>query len=253
MIARSGASCGTLARMRSRPSSAPAGALGLAFGLAALCALPFVACSSSDTQINPLPIDGSGGAGGGSTTASTTASVAASTTASSTSTGTSTPWSTCDGCLETKCAAEEAACDGECLAIQGCIETVCPNLSALAVTPDEGQCQKKCQDEHPDGSASHLKLVNCAIAAVCSPPCTFYPQDNDLCRSFMNKGACKDKDQACKDSLDCQNYKDCVSTCKTLAECITCDNTPAGLAGRKVLEAYELCVAGECTAEAWLP
>jgi len=242
--------------MRSRPSSAHAGALGLALGLSALCAFPFVACSSSDTQINPRPIDGGGGAGGGSTATSTStassSSATASSSASSTSTGMITPWSACDGCIEKTCAVEETACDSECLAVQGCIETVCPHLSAIA-SPEEGQCQKKCQDEHPDGTSSHLKLVNCAINAVCSPPCTFYPQDNDLCRTFMNKGACKNENQACKDSLDCQNYKDCVSTCKTLAECISCDNTLAGLAGRKVLESYELCVAVECTAEAWLP
>jgi hypothetical protein len=237
--------------MRSRPSSAHAGALGLALGLLALGASPFVACSSSDTEINPLPIHA--GAGGGSTSSATSSTATAtSTTASSTSTGMAPTWSACDACLTTTCVAEEAACDGECLAVQACIETVCPHLSATA-SLEEGQCQKKCQDEHPDGASSHLALVNCADHAVCSPPCTFYPQDNDLCRSFMTKGACKDVNQACKDSLDCQNYKDCVSTCKTLAECIACDNTPAGTAGRKALEAYELCVAGECTAEAWLP
>ncbi len=238
--------------MRSRLSSAPVGALGLALALAALIAVPFVACSSSDTQINPLPDGGDGGAGGGSTSTSTSSSTSTSATASSTSTGMSATWSECDTCLATTCAAEEAACNSECLAVQACIETVCPNLSATG-SPEEGQCQKKCQGEYPDGSVSHLALVNCVIDAACSPPCTFFPQDNDLCRAFMTKGACKDANQACKDSLDCQNYKDCVSTCKTLAECISCDNTPAGLAGRKVLEAYELCVAGECMAEAWLP
>ncbi|MFS8068842.1 MAG: hypothetical protein ACMG6S_20980, partial [Byssovorax sp.] len=89
--------------------------------------------------------------------------------------------------------------------------------------------------------------------APCSPPCTFYPQDYDMCRSFMTKGACSAANQACKDSSECQTYKDCVTTCQTVAECIACDDSPTGLAGRKVLEAYELCVAGECTGAAWLP
>ena len=233
--------------MLRRPSSAPLGALGLASGFALLCALFFVACSSSDSQINPLPLDGGGGS------SSTTSTVTAASSTSSTGTGTIAPWSECDTCLEKACVAEEAACDSECLAVQGCIETVCANLSALGALKEEGQCQKKCQDDHPDGKASHLKLVNCAVDAVCSPPCTFYPQDNELCRSFMTKGACKDANQACKDSLSCQNYKDCVTTCKTQAECIVCDNTQEGLDGRKLLEGYELCIAGKCTAESWLP
>ncbi len=109
---------------------------------------------------------------------------------------------------------------------------------------DEGQCQVKCQGEHADAKQTHLALVNCAAAAACSPPCTFYPQDYDLCRSFVNKGSCAAANQACKDSSECQTYKDCVTTCKTIAECIACDDSAAGLAGRKVLEAYEVCVAG---------
>jgi hypothetical protein len=228
--------------MLPRPSFARAGAFGLGLALAGLCSFPFASCSSGDTQVNPLP-DGGGGSGGAGGSSST---------ATSSSTGMNVTWSMCDGCLETTCAAQEAACDGECLAIQACLETVCFNLSAIGAAADEGQCQTKCQGEHPDGTASHLALFQCAEGAKCSPPCTFYPQDYDLCRAYMTKGACKDADQACKDSSDCQTYKDCVSICKTIKECIACDDTPSGLAGRKVLEAYELCVAGECTAEAWL-
>lgn len=235
--------------MLRRPYIARAGALGLGLTLAALCSVPFASCSSGDTKVNPLPDGGTGGGGGagGSTSTSTATS-----TATSTSTGMSTPWSMCDECLETSCAAEEAACDGECVALQACLETVCYNLSAIGNAADEGKCQTKCQGDHPDAKAAHTALVYCAEGAICSPPCTFYPQDYDLCRSFMTKGACKDANQACKDSSDCQTYKDCVSTCTTLAECIACDDTQGGLAGRKVLEAYELCVAGECTSEAWL-
>ena len=182
-------------------------------------------------------VGGGGGSGGAGTT----------------STGTGSSWGACDSCVDMACAAEEAACDAECLAVQGCIETVCANLSAIGAMADEGKCQVKCQGDHPDGKQPHLALVNCATAVACSPPCTFYPQDYDACRSFMTKGACSAAYLACKDSSDCQTYKDCVTTCQTVADCIACDDTAPGLAGRKVLEAYELCVAGECTAAAWLP
>jgi hypothetical protein len=253
--------------MLRRPSSSRAGAAGLGLALAALFTAAFASCSSSDTPrlgaegatctktadcesplhcIDSVCADTStsaGGAGGGSTTT---------TTGATTSTGSSSEWGACDTCLNMQCAAEEAACDAECRAIQGCLETVCANLSLIGAMADEGQCQVKCQGEHPDGKQTHLALVNCADAAVCSPPCTFYPQDYDLCRSVANKGACGAANQACKDSSECQTYKDCVTTCKTIAECIACDDSAAGLAGRKVLEAYEVCIAGECTAAAWL-
>lgn len=155
-------------------------------------------------------------------------------------------------CGETTCSAEESACDAECLAVQACLETVCFNLSTIGALAEEGQCQVKCQADHPDGKDNHLALVNCAADAKCSPPCTFFPQDYDACKAFMNKGACKDENQACKDSNGCQTYKDCVTTCTTLKECIACDDTPSGFDGRKLLESYELCVAGECAIEAWL-
>ena len=162
------------------------------------------------------------------------------------------PWSKCDECLATTCAAEEAACDGECKALQACIETVCFNLSAIGNLADEGKCQVKCQNDHADGKTAHTALVYCAESAKCSPPCTFYPQDYDMCRTFMDKGACKDAKQACKDSSDCATYNDCVFACSTLSGCLACDDTPSGLAGRKLLEAYELCISDECIAESWL-
>jgi hypothetical protein len=112
-----------------RSHLARAGALGLGLALAALCSFPFASCSSGDTHVTPLPDGGggSGGAGGSTSTASSTAS----STATSSSTGMNVTWGACDQCAETACGAEEAACDGECLAIQACLETVCFNLSAI--------------------------------------------------------------------------------------------------------------------------
>ena len=238
--------------MLPRQYLARAGALGLGLAFAALCSIPVASCSGI-VPVPPLPDSGAGGGGGaGGSTASVTSTATATSTSTSTSTGTGVTWSACDECAETTCGAEEAACDAECLAVQACLETVCFNLSMIGAMAEEGQCQVKCQGDHPDGKASHLALVNCAADAQCSPPCTFYPQDYEACKAFMNKGACQSANQACKDSNDCQTYRDCVSTCKTLKECIACDDTPSGLAGRKLLESYELCVAGECAAEAWL-
>jgi hypothetical protein len=247
LIARFGVNCGILGRMLPRSSLARAGVLGLGLALAALCSIPVTSCSGGQILPPPLPDGGEGGGGGGSATASSTAE------SSSASTGSSMTTSVCDMCLDTTCAAEEAACDGECLAVQACLETVCFNLSVIGASAEEGQCQTKCQGDHPDGTDNHKAVVNCAIAAKCSPPCTFYPQDYDACKSFMAKGPCQTANQACKDSNDCQTYKDCVTTCTTNKECIACDDTASGLAGRKILEAYELCVAGECLAQAWLP
>lgn len=234
--------------MLPRSSLARAVAVGLGLALAALGSIPVTSCSGGQILPPPLPDGGEGGSGGGSTSTATAAA-----TSSSASTGTSMAMSACDQCVDMTCGAEETACDGECIAIQACLETVCFNLSMIGAAAEEGQCQTKCQGEHPDGKASHIAVVNCAVDAKCSPPCTFYPQDYDACRSFMTKGPCQTANQACKDSNECQTYKDCVSTCTTLKECIACDDTPGGLAGRKLLESYELCVAGECTAQAWLP
>lgn len=222
------------------PSFVRLGAAFLGLSLAAILTSSLQACGSSETS-STSSTSGTGGGGSASSASSTTAS-----------TGTVLPGD-CNICLDTTCATEETACDGECRAVQACLETVCANLSAIGNMEDEGTCQVKCQGEHPDGKTLHLDLVNCAAAAMCTPPCTYYPQDYESCRSFMDKGTCKDDNQACKDSSECQTYKDCVTTCKTLAACIACDDTPSGIAGRKVLEAYELCVAGECTAPAWLP
>jgi hypothetical protein len=162
------------------------------------------------------------------------------------------PWSACDECLEMECSAAEKNCGPDCRAIQGCIETTCVGLSASA-SMDEGECQIQCQSKHAAGKDQHLAVVNCAVDTKCQPPCTFYPQDYDLCRTFMNNGDCYGYNQACENSLNCKNFRDCISFCASLPDCLACDDTPELAQGRAILEAYELCVAAECVAESWIP
>ncbi|UQA58018.1 hypothetical protein [Polyangium aurulentum] len=162
------------------------------------------------------------------------------------------PWSQCDECLEGTCGEAEKACGPECQAIEACVEMVCGNLSSVG-SPDEGKCQQQCQNEHPDGLTQHLAVVNCALEDLCKPPCVPYPQDYEACRNFMDKGDCADELSACKGSPSCGLYRDCSSLCTTLQECLACDDTPEGLEGKAILEAYEQCVASECTTESWIP
>ncbi|MFO0550862.1 MAG: hypothetical protein U0271_20905 [Polyangiaceae bacterium] len=194
-------------------------------------------------------VGGMGGAGGlGNTTSSTGGGDAGGTGGSGLS------WEGCDTCLDDVCAAEQAACDGACLAIEACIETQCAHLGSIG-SSDEGPCFVNCQDAHPGGKQKHLDVVNCAISAwngSCTA-CSSYPYDFEQCRAFMLGGACQSAFDACAGSSDCQTFKDCTSTCTTLAACLACDDTPAGAAGRQLYEAVELCVAGECLAESWLP
>ena len=160
------------------------------------------------------------------------------------------PWGQCDECLENACASVEALCGADCVAIEACIETTCTNL-----TDDESACFVHCQNRFPAGKTQHLALVNCAQAKTesCQPPCAFYPQDYDLCRTFMNNGDCFGYQGACEASLNCKNFRDCISLCGTLTECLACDDTPEGAEGRALLEGYEACVASECLTESWMP
>jgi len=162
------------------------------------------------------------------------------------------PWSQCDMCLEGECATAEKNCGADCQSIEACIETTCVHLSELG-SPDEGNCFTQCQGKHPAGKDQHLALVNCAVDTKCQPPCTFYPQDYDLCRTFMNNGDCYGLNNACEASLNCKNFRDCIKFCSSLADCLACDDTPEGAEGRALLEAYETCVASECTTESWIP
>lgn len=164
------------------------------------------------------------------------------------------PWSACDECLEQKCGAAEKNCGPDCRAIQGCIETTCIGLSA-AGSMDEGACQIQCQSKFPGGKDQHLAVVNCAVDpnTMCSPPCTFFPQDYDLCRNFMNNGDCFGYNKACEADLNCRNFRDCVSFCATLPDCLACDDTAEKAQGRALFEAYETCVAAECLTESWIP
>lgn len=162
------------------------------------------------------------------------------------------PWSKCDECLQTECAAVEEACGSECQAVEACIQMLCGNLSATGST-DEGKCQVQCQKEHPDGLTQHLAVVECVLQSTCKPPCVPYPQDYEACRAFMDKGDCAGKRAACQGSASCNLYRDCSSLCTSLQECLACDDSPEGLEGRAILEAYEQCIASECTTESWIP
>lgn len=162
------------------------------------------------------------------------------------------PWSQCDECLDTQCEAAEAACGADCRAIEACIESTCVHLGAIG-SPEEGECLTSCQNRFPAGKEQHLALVNCAVTHTCSPPCTFYPQDYDLCRTFMNNGDCAGWKKLCEDSTCCVNYRNCISICTGVASCLECGNTADGAQGRAISEAYETCVAKECTSESWIP
>ena len=161
----------------------------------------------------------------------------------------------CGMCLDAACAPQKAACDAECLAIESCIETVCTHLSAIG-SPEEGQCQVHCQNLHITGKSKHLALVNCAISAWSGcAACSSYPFDYEACVTTLSSdgGACKDAYDACNASNDCQQYRQCVSGCSTLASCLSCDDTPEGLAGAALYVAYQDCIAPVCIEESWLP
>lgn len=225
-----------------------------------VCIDPSSPTTTSSSTGGATNVGGMGGAGGLGNTTSTTTTVGGGEpggggAGGSTGTGGSgLSWEGCDTCLDTECAAQQAACNDACLAIEACIETQCANLGAIG-SADEGPCFVSCQDAHPGGKQKHLDVVNCAISAwngACTA-CSSYPYDHDQCRDFMLQGACQAAFDACAGSSDCQAFKDCASTCSTLAACLACDDTPAGAAGRQLYEAVELCVASECLAESWLP
>ncbi len=216
------------------------------------CASPLACIESvcADPAQTPDGGSGGGGGGGGAGGGGTTGSTGGGGQGPGADAG---PRNDCDDCLTKACEAQMAACDDECLAIEACIETVCAHLSAIDAAPEEGACQAKCQTEHGGAKSKHLDVVNCAASAACLPPCVPYPQDDDACRSFMDKGDCKAARAACKASSDCQIYLDCVSSCTTFKDCIACDDTPAGQAGRTLLQDYQHCLARECILTAWLP
>lgn len=162
------------------------------------------------------------------------------------------PWSQCDLCLEGECAAAEKNCGPACRALEACIETTCAHLSEIG-SPDESNCFTQCQGKNAAGKDQHLAVVNCAVDTKCQPPCAFYPQDYDLCRTFMDNGDCFGYKTACENSLNCKNFRDCIKFCSSLPDCLACDDTAEGSEGRALLEAYETCVAGECLTESWIP
>lgn len=120
-------------------------------------------------------------------------------------------------------------------------------------SPDEGECFQACQNRFPSGKDQHIAVVECAQKHTCSPPCTFYPQDYDLCRTFMNNGDCTGWKKYCDDTADCKAYRDCVSICTSIGACLACADVPGGKNGRGIYEAYQACIAGECLTESWIP
>ena len=162
------------------------------------------------------------------------------------------PWSECDTCLDAACSAELAGCDASCVAVEACLEVLCKHLGEIG-SSEEGECQARCQDDYPSGKIPHLAVVDCAVNAACTPPCAFYPQDYDACRVYMDGARCKDERSACDASVTCSSYRDCVSFCTTLKDCVACDDTPEGFEGRAILDTYETCIAAECIVTSWIP
>lgn len=161
------------------------------------------------------------------------------------------PFSECDNCLDKKCEAELSACDAECIALEACIEMTCKNLSTVNPN-EESKCFVQCQTQHSSAKDKHLAVVDCAVNAVCKPPCLDYPVDYDQCRAFMNQNFCAGLITACDTSPECQTYRDCIGSCSTLNDCNLCDNTAEGIKGKQMLFDYEQCVAAECISESWL-
>ena len=185
-----------------------------------------------------------GGSGGGGEGGSTT----------TTGTGGEDTWPACHACLQTKCSAEIAACDTECIALQACLDAVCMTLAASGAS-DEGTCQTYCQSLHAGAKQKHLDLVNCSNTGPgvtdCSPPCAFATYDWDQCHADADKGSCKDALAACTDDDDCKAYTACAAACTSAAACEDCGTQHAS--GLALREAYYQCVETSCLAEYWLP
>ena len=218
----------------------------LLLGLGLVAASAAAGCDQGSTSTT-----GGGGSGGsGSSTSSTS------------STGGSAPvtWDTaCNTCLKDRCKAELDACDADCIALQGCLDTVCGNLSAIG-SSTEGQCQAQCQSKFPNAKNAHIDVVNCAQGAIgtgpddtCMPPCAFASFDWEECVKAQAVTTCKPARDACNGSADCQTYEACVGACTTNTECQACAQATGGQQGRELSQTYWTCVAKTCLAEAWLP
>lgn len=159
----------------------------------------------------------------------------------------------CFQCLDEACTTEKTACSSECIAIEACIETLCTHLSSIG-SGEEGACQVQCQQAHLSGKSQHLALVNCAIGAWPScEKCSSYPYDYEKCVEKAVGSACKTQYDACNASADCEQYRQCVAGCSTLAACNACDDTPEGQNGGALYVDYQLCIAQDCIEESWLP
>ena len=163
----------------------------------------------------------------------------------------------CHACMAKKCAAELAACDDECIAIQACLDSVCFHLSATGAT-DEGACQAYCQGLHFAGKRKHLAVVNCAISTAgakdgCRPPCAGDSFDFDQCHAYVDSCTCKPELDACGADQDCTHYQLCSASCGTSLACSECSNDASGKKGRALFERYWACVEQTCLLQAWIP
>jgi hypothetical protein len=154
----------------------------------------------------------------------------------------------CVPCLETNCNTEYAACDSECFAIEGCIETYC--RSASFEEDQEGACQVACQNIHTS-VAKHVDLAICSAERSCDicGQCVYEPEHN-ACVDAAKTGACMTEWQACLNDSACLDFQLCVDTCTTAAQCFACDD--ANPAAGDLYEAYQRCVAPECILTSWI-
>lgn len=160
----------------------------------------------------------------------------------------------CKSCIHAACAPELAACDDGCYAIDACVQMLCSYLSTIGAAQEEGLCQQHCQTPHIGSKQEHIDVVLCSIGAWpdCDA-CSSYPFDYNDCVGKASAGACKTTFDACNASNDCVQYRECVGSCATLADCLSCNDTPEGLAGEALLFEYNQCLSAQCLSEAWLP
>jgi hypothetical protein len=155
----------------------------------------------------------------------------------------------CDDCMDAACSTELAACAGDCVSIEACLETVCRNITDAT---QEGLCQVYCQGQFAAGKQAHLDVVNCTItnAPACTG-CLGYDTDYPACREAMLASECKAASDACEQSVDCKAYRDCTGSCSGKDDCVACSGTASAYMGRELLQAVEFCIAKECINESW--
>jgi hypothetical protein len=195
---------------------------------------------------------------------------------------------TCAGCLDGQCAPELAACGLECVALQGCLDTWCSNLSKLG-SPEETTCQLYCESLHPAGKTPLVQLAQClqtttcqtapvdctpTVTITCQAPCFGWSIDYRHCTNLLDlpgTGGCADALAACNATPACVDYKACTSRCTTWAECqacapdcstvcagdggstAACNACNASGEGQALYEAHQLCLERTCLPQGWVP